>query len=635
MESTENLLTLDGASLGIDQLARIARDPAVKVRIAPDAVQRVVEGRKQIETIVEQYHAALRDPDAPPMHVYGVTTGFGEFKNEPVPPEQLVELQRNILLSHSAGAGDTADEADPANYFPAEVVRAALVLRLNTLLKGFSGVRIELVECIAAMINRGIVPLVPTRGSVGSSGDLCPLAHTFVILLGVGFFHVAETPGKVASPFKPQDVLPATELPRHLGSAPVPPSYKEGLALTNGATYSAAMLALACHDAGKLCAIADVACAMTLEAVCGRTRALDPAIHEARNLRGQQDAASNLRKLLRGSRLSDRAQSLQDAYSIRCAPQVHGASRDAVAFASMTAVAEMNAATDNPLFFPGMKRRPFDIASRLDRGDAPSELGDERAFSAGNFHGQPVALAADFLACAVAELADIAERRVQLLLDKHHNRNLPGNLVARRGVHSGFMLSQYTAASLVSENKVLAHPASVDSIPTSGNSEDHNAMATIAARKLRTVLHNAQTVLAINLLCAAQAVDWRVGRNISPNDPTTSQNVIGAVSDKLAAAEEEAVGFEEATGPGAWEQISGHLGAGTSAAYRVIRQRVPTLQRDRMLGPDIAAVRKLITSNDLWEATATAVGGFASIPRLVPVEGDRTTGDGADSGNPT
>ncbi|MDW8261644.1 MAG: aromatic amino acid lyase, partial [Phycisphaerales bacterium] len=366
-------------------------------------------------------------------------------------------------------------------------------------------------------------------------------------------------------------------------------------------TFSAAMLALAVHDASLLVGVADLSAAMTLEAVCGRTRAFDPAIHEARNLPGQKHSAANILAMLAGSQLTDRARALQDAYSIRCAPQVHGATRDAIAFVKMIVLAEMNAATDNPLFFPDLGRRPVDIQARLDRGDDPSQLDDDRAFSAGNFHGQPIALAADFLAIAVAELADIAERRTQLLLDRHHNRNLPPNLIPRRGVNSGLMLSQYTAAGIVSENKVLTHPGSVDSIPTSGNSEDHNSMATYAARKLRTVIGNTQAVVSINLLAAAQAIDWRVAMEISPNAPTTSQNIIGPVADKLAEAEQEARRFEQAT-TGATERIASRLGAGTSAAYRLIRSVSPTITADRVLAEDIRRVRQLVESGELPDA---------------------------------
>ncbi|MBC8108930.1 MAG: aromatic amino acid lyase, partial [Anaerolineae bacterium] len=534
MAEHSNSVELTGESLTIEQVTRIARIPAITVSISEAALARVRKCREHIERIVKEYHDSLANPSGRITHVYGVTTGFGEFKDEPVPPEQLVELQQNILLSHSSGAGDSVDENDPANYFSNEVVRAALVIRLNTLIKGFSGVRVEVVNYIAAMINKGVVPLVPTRGSVGSSGDLCPLAHLFVVMLGEGRFRLGN------------DLREAKELPKVLNLAPVAPSYKEGLALTNGATFSAAQLALAVHDAEVLAGVADVATAMAIEAICGRTRAYDEAIHDARNMAGQRDSAANIRALLSGSQMSDRAKSLQDAYSIRCSPQVHGASRDTIAYAKMVVLAEINAATDNPLFFPELNRRPFDVQSRLDRGDDPNELGDERAFSAGNFHGQPIALAADFLAIAVAELANIAERRTQLLLDKNHNRNLPANLIAKRGVNSGLMLSQYCAAGLVSENKVLTHPASVDSIPTSANSEDHNAMASIAARKLRTVVSNCQAVLAINLLAATQAIDWRIGMNISPSAPTISRNEVGAVIDKLEAAEDEARRFAEA-----------------------------------------------------------------------------------------
>ena len=608
-------LILDGQTLDIDALARVARDPGVRVGVAPEAMARVRRCRAYIEEIVSEYHASLNDASTPNRHVYGVTTGFGEFKNEPVPPEQLVALQQNILLSHAAGTGDNADAGDASNYFPAEVVRAALVLRLNTLIKGFSGVREELVNCIAAMINHGVIPLVPTRGSVGSSGDLCPLAHLFVVLLGHGAFYTVATARDVAAPFAVERRRPGADLQAIIGMAPTPPSYKEGLALTNGATFSAAMLALAAADAERLANLADLSAAITLEAVCGRTRAFDPAIHDARNLRGQRDSAANLRALLAGSNLTDRARSLQDAYSIRCSPQVHGATRDAIAYAKMVATAEMNAATDNPLFFPEIGRRPSDIQARLERGDDPADLGDERAFSAGNFHGQPVALAADFLAIAVAELADIAERRTQLLLDRHHNRNLPPNLVIRRGVNSGLMLCQYTAAGIVSENKVLAHPSSVDSIPTSGNSEDHNAMATYAARKLRTVVGNAQAVLSINLLVAAQAVDWRVAMEVCPNTATTSQNAIGAVADKLAESEREALRFEAATADAsaATARVVQNLGAGTGVAYRILRQATPTLKSDRVLAEDLHAVRSVVANGSLHADVGQAIGGWRPI----------------------
>jgi histidine ammonia-lyase len=339
------------------------------------------------------------------------------------------------------------------------------------------------------------------------------------------------------------------------------------LALTNGATFSGAVLGLAVRDAELLANTADVASAMSVEAVCGRTRAFDDAVHAARNMRGQRDCAANLRMLLAGSKLVDRASSVQDVYSLRCAPQVHGASRDAIAYAKMIALAEMNAATDNPLFFPDI---------------------DSDAFSAGNFHGQPIAIAADLLAIACAELANIAERRTQMLLDKHHNRGLPGNLIPRRGVNSGLMLTQYCAASLVSENKVLAHPASVDSIPTSANTEDHNAMASIAARKLRTIVANAQAVLAINLFVAAQAIDWRVGMKIEPNGTTSRAT--------LDAAEEQFRQFERATSSQNRRHISSQLGEGTRAAYELVRSLADPVTRDRVFEHDIRMIRAAVVA---------------------------------------
>jgi histidine ammonia-lyase len=603
-------LMLDGNSLTIESLCRIARDPLVKVRIDPAAIERVTACRRRIEQIVTDYRRDLSDNRHPLPHVYGVTTGFGEFKDEPIPLEQLVELQENILLSHSVGVGDTPDELDPCNYWPADVVRVALVLRLNTLIKGFSGVRVELVEYIATMINRGIVPLVPTRGSVGSSGDLCPLAHLFVVLLGESRFYVVKDREDLARPLK--GLQSGRELAEATKAEPVRPSYKEGLALTNGATFSAAILALAVQDAENLANTADIAAALAVEAVCGRTRAFDDAVHAHRNLRGQRDSAANLRSLLQGSRLTDRARSVQDVYSLRCAPQVHGASRDAIAYAKMTAMAEINAATDNPLFFPDLGRRPGDIEARIQRGDPPESFGDEHAFSAGNFHGQPVAIAADLLAIAVAELANIAERRTQMLLDRNHNRSLPGNLIPRRGVNSGLMLIQYCAASLVSENKVLSHPASVDSIPTSANTEDHNAMASVAARKLRSVVGNAQAVLAINLIVAAQAVDWRAGMNIEPNGSAH------ASPRSLDAADEQFRAFEQATARANRPAIAAQLGIGSRAAYELIRSHIEPVIRDRVLEPDIRAIRMRVASGELVRHVQEAVAApMRSIPPLM------------------
>jgi histidine ammonia-lyase len=317
--------------------------------------------------------------------------------------------------------------------------------------------------------------------------------------------------------------------------------------------------------------------------------------------------AANVREMIRGSRLIEKAGAVQDVYSLRCAPAVHGAARDAIAYARRVAEAEINAATDNPLFFPGDERPPFDheFAANWPAGYD----GRERvSYSAGNFHGEPVGMAADVLAIALAELANISERRGQMLLDAHHNRNLPSNLIPHRGINSGLMIVQYCAAGIVSENKVLTHPASVDSIPTSANSEDHNAMATIAARKVRTVLRNAQAVLAIELLVAAQAVEWRVAMEIDPRptspDPKPegkgSRQTGGSARPSSGAptewdrAGEEAEAFEDRTRPERRQEIAAQLGEGTRRLYLKVREAAPTMLRDRVLEGDLRAVRGLV-----------------------------------------
>jgi histidine ammonia-lyase len=590
---THAAVVLDGGSLSLSDLARIARDPRVQVEIHPEALARVEASWAQIQKLADQYKRdwAARDrgdTEARPVLEYGVTTGFGEFKNVPIAPDCLEELQQNILLSHSVGTGETADPDNPANYFEPDVVRAALAVRLNAFLKGNSGLRPVMVATVQAMLNRGIVPLVPIRGSVGSSGDLAPLSHLFVVLLGEGHYYVVREPEDLTFA-RPRKIQAATSLGADLDQEIPALSFKEGLALTNGATFSAALLALAVHDAESLAHVADVATALSLEGVCGCARAFDSRIHEARGHEGQIACAENIRALLKGSRLIEKAGAVQDVYSLRCAPAVHGAARDTIAYARRVAEAEINAATDNPLFFPGIREPPFDheFADNWPRDKEGNLLYDGRqriSFSAGNFHGEPVGMAADFLAIALAELADISERRTQMLLDAHHNRNLPGNLIPHRGINSGLMIAQYCAAGIVSENKVLTHPASVDSIPTSANSEDHNAMATIAARKLRTVLRNAQAVLAIELIAGAQAVEWRVAMDIDPvharpDAPSWEQ------------ADREAAEFAERTGSERRQEIASHLGAGTREAYLQVRGLVSTMVRDRTLDGDIRAVR--------------------------------------------
>jgi histidine ammonia-lyase len=573
------MITLDGRSLTIEQLARIARDPSVPVRHDPATDERVARCEEMIATVVRNYREAHAAGQKGPSE-YGVTTGFGEFKDKPIAPDDLAQLQRNLLLSHSVGVGDNANPDDLTNYFDAAVIRGVLATRLNAFLRGHSGVRLTLVRIVEAMLDRGVIPLVPLRGSVGASGDLCPLSHLFATLLGEGRFYLLSERAVLR---------PASELPDLLGFAAeeLKPTYKEGLALINGVNFSATMLALAVHDAERLAELADAAAAMTLEAICGCTRALDPKVHNDRAHPGQITSAARIRGLLEGSRLAERAGAVQDPYSVRCAPQVHGASREAIQYARAVAERELNAATDNPLFFPEGEP-PWDL--RFEENWPEGYRGDERlAYSAGNFHGQPIALAADFLAIAVAELANISERRSAMLLDGNHNRRLPANLTTRPGVNSGLMIAQYTAASLVSENKVLAHPASVDSIPTGANAEDHVSMSTHAARKLGTILHNARHVLAIELFVVAQALEWRVGMQMDPLAPR------GEMS--LEEADAQAEAFKAAVHDPA--AIAAGVAPALRPLYLQVRELAPSVIADRPLSDD---VRRIANIPYLWNA---------------------------------
>ena len=554
------MITLDGESLSIEQLVRIARD-GEEVAHDPKTDARVKASEALIAKVVERRSVE-----------YGVTTGFGEFKDKPIAEGDLVQLQRNLLLSHSVGVGLNTNADDLANYFAPEIVRGALATRLNAILKGFSGVRWKLVEILEQMLNRGVIPLVPLRGSVGASGDLCPLSHLFATLLGEGRFYTLSDP----------TLRPATELPQVLDvdANELLPSFKEGLALINGANFSATMLALGVYDAQRLADTADDCAALALEALGGCTRALDAKVHDARGQRGQIESAARIRESLAGSRLVERAGAVQDPYSLRCAPQVHGATRDTIAFVRSIAEREINAATDNPLFFPD-GGDPIDLQFR---DNWPAEYrGDQRlAYSAGNFHAQPLALAADFLTIAVAELANISERRSQLMLDSNHNRGLPPNLTTRPGVNSGLMIAQYTAASIVSENKVLAHPASVDSIPTGANSEDHVSMSTHANRKMRDVVANAQAVIAIELLVAAQAIEWRVAMIEGVPEAHT-----------IPDADRQAEAFERAVS-GRANAIAAYLGARTRDAYLRVRAIAKPVFRDRPLHHDVRRAREMI-----------------------------------------
>jgi histidine ammonia-lyase len=452
-------------------------------------------------------------------HTYGVNTGFGRFVSRSIPEELTEELQLRLLRSHACGVGEP---------YPVEVVRAAMLLRANTLAKGNSGARVETVELLLECLDRGIVPVVPARGSVGASGDLAPLAHLALPLVGEGeaFLHDERMPG--------------LEALTRAGLEPVQLAAKEGLSLINGTQFMAAYCALGLLRARRLAHAADVACAQSLEALQGSRTSFLPEIHALRPLRGQTASAAHVLRLLEGSAIIEShrwCDKVQDAYSLRCAPQVHGASRDLLDYVEYTVSVELNAATDNPLV-----------------------LVDEDALvSNGNFHGQPLAFALDVLAMAVAELASISERRVERLVNPNLSDGLPAFLTSEGGLNSGFMIPQYVAASLVSENKVLAHPASVDSIPTSAGQEDHVSMGNAAGLKAWQVLANCENALAIELLAGAQGVEF-----LAPLEP----------------------------------------GTGVRLARAFVRELSPRLKDDRSLAPDIEAVAAAIRDGSLERAVA-------------------------------
>ncbi|KAB2922180.1 MAG: histidine ammonia-lyase [Bacteroidetes bacterium] len=509
-------LSLSGSSLTIPALYAAANDPAAVIALAPSAVKAMKRSRRLVEEWLERDEV-----------IYGVTTGFGEFANVRIPFDKIELLQSNLIKSHAAGAGDP---------LPPDVVRAMMVLRVNALAKGFSGIRPETVQFIVRFFNAGFVPVVPSKGSVGSSGDLVQLAHLVLTMMGYG--QVTDRTGKLLSS---RAALKRARL------APLRLTAKEGLALINGTQMMTAYAALIIHEGLQLMKTADIACALSVEALKGTDTAFDERIHRLRPYPGQLASARNLRRLMKGSEIRESHRHnddrVQDAYSLRCAPQVHGASRDALTYVADKVTVEINSANDNPLIFPDEKEH----------------------LEGGNFHGQPMALAMDFAGIALAELANISERRTERMVNGALSR-LPRFLTKNGGLNSGLMIAQYTAASLVSENKVLAHPASVDSIPTSANQEDHNSMGSIAAQKCRRILRNAQTVLAIELMTAAQGVDFHAPLR---------------------------------------------CGTGTGAAYRAVRAVVPFLDHDRILHDDIRAVNRIVRSGGVLRTVERAAGRLA------------------------
>ena len=454
-------VVIDGKSLGLAEFEAVARRGASCVLAAP--------ARAAVEAGYDTVRRVLERGDA----FYAVNTGFGNLAGVRIAKDRIAEHQRRLILSHAAGLGEPLED---------EAVRGMLLLRANTLARGHSGVRPQVVEALLAFIAADVLPLVPSRGSVGASGDLAPLAHLALPLLGCGQVRIE---GRIAT---------AAEGLRRAGLAPLELGPKGGIALINGTQAMTSLLALSCLDARRLVRVADLVAALSTDALRGTDTAFDPRLHALRAYRGQRASAANLWSLMRGSaiRESHRAGDVrvQDPYSIRCAPQVHGAVRDVLDDVEAKVALEMNAVTDNPLVFPGEGG-----------GDA-----DPSILSGGNFHGQPMAFAADFLAIALAELASIGERRIEKLTNTAFS-GLPPFLAPDAGLDSGFMIAQVTAAALVAENKVLCHPASIDSIPTSADKEDHVSMGMGAALKLRAVVANVRRVLAIELVAAAQGID--------------------------------------------------------------------------------------------------------------------------------
>jgi histidine ammonia-lyase len=509
-------LTLDGFGLTLDDVERVALGD-VEARLADDARQEMARSRQTLAELVDAGDT-----------VYGVTTGFGALATTRIEPAQARRLQQNLLVSHAAGVGLAHDRA---------TVRAMLLLRANTLARGQSGCRPELVERLLDLLRLGIHPVVPEQGSVGASGDLAPLAHLALPVLGRGR---AEVGGEV--------VDGAEALRRH-GLEPLRLEAKEGLALLNGTQQMTAIGVLTLLRAERLLATASVTAAMSVEATLGTDVAYAAVYQQARPHPGQARVAAELRHLLRDSGLMRShhgdAHKVQDPYSLRCVPQVHGAVADALAYARRVLEVEVNSATDNPLVFPdGSDADPTALATA-----------GGRVVSGGNFHGQPVALALDLVAIALTQLGSISERRVALLIDGGMS-GLPPFLVEDAGLNSGMMLFQYTAAALASENKVLAHPASVDSIPTGANQEDHVSMGPIAARQARAVLENVERIVGLELLCAAQGLDFRLASGTKP-------------------------------------------GAGVAEAHARVRARVEHLGNDRDPGPDVEAAHALVRSGAL------------------------------------
>ena len=488
-------IIITGNTLTLEEIVAVCRDYK-RVELSDLAIEKILESRKVVDEFVENEDV-----------VYGITTGFGKFSDVIISKEESKTLQRNLIITHAVGAGKP---------FDTEVVRGIILLRVNNLAQGYSGAKLETIQTMIEMLNKRVHPIVPEKGSLGASGDLAPLSHMVLPMIGLG---QAEYLGKV---------MTGQEAMKLAGIAVIQLTSKEGLALINGTQVMTAVGALTVYDALNIIKVSDIAAALSFEAQNGIVNALDHRIHDVRPHKGQIDTARNLLNLLTASKMTSKQGEIrvQDAYSLRCVPQVHGASKDAINYVKEKVEIEINSVTDNPIIFPETKE----------------------GISGGNFHGQPMALSFDFLGIALAELANISERRLERLVNPTLS-GLPAFLVEHGGLNSGFMIVQYSAAALVSENKILAHPASVDSIPSSANQEDHVSMGTIAARKAREILENVRRVLAMEIMCACQGIDLRGNKG---------------------------------------------LGVGTKPIYEEVRKVVPMLKEDRPLYEDINKVEELI-----------------------------------------
>ncbi len=510
-------IVIDGKSFSLEEIVTVARCGA-RVDLAPGAKEKVKQGRRVVQEILESGKV-----------VYGINTGFGELARVKIPTKETGILQENMILSHSAGVGPPLES---------EIVKATMLLQVNSIAKGHSGARMTTCQTLLDMLNKDVVPIVPAKGSLGASGDLAPLAHIVSVMLGHGEACVdgACVNGKIA--------MERAEIPIIRLEA------MEGLALINGTHVMTAIGSLALYDVENLVKTAEIAGMMSLEALKGTDAAFEERIHALRPHPGQLACAENLRKLTQASEIlqshkeyvPDAHEIVQDSYSLRCIPQVHGAIRDAINYVKRVIETELNSVTCNPLVFP-------ESSTKVSLG--------------GNFHGQPVALALDVLGLAITELGNISERRMNRLLDAQLSNGLPSFLTEKAGTHSGYMLAQYIAAALVSENKVLATPASVDSIPVSANTEDYVCMGMHAALKARTIIENTMHIIAIELLCAAQALDFRAPLR---------------------------------------------LGRGTQKAYEVIRQEIPHLEEDRETYRDIKKLVELVRTGTIEQAVEDVVG---------------------------